>query len=82
MVNGVAVSTVSLSRAFGPTISGIIHTWGLDRGYAWFGWWVGGLLCTIGAIESLWMECGKEGPELVENVDPAVFKEGSVDVAD
>ena len=69
LINGIAASTASLSRAFGPTISGIIHSWGLSRGYAGFAWWVCGIACTIGAIESMWMEEGKGRHDLAENSD-------------
>ena len=55
-INGIAASTASLSRAFGPTVSGIIYSWGLKLGYTGLAWWANGLICLIGAIESLWME--------------------------
>lgn len=54
-INGVAASTASLCRAFGPTVSGIIHSYGLKMGYTGLAWWAGGLVCVLGAIESLWM---------------------------
>ncbi|MCJ1356196.1 MAG: hypothetical protein MMC33_006190 [Icmadophila ericetorum] len=55
-INGAAASTASLCRAFGPTISGVIHSWGVGMGYSGLAWWAGGLICILGAIESLWME--------------------------
>ena len=55
-INGIAASTASLSRAFGPTVSGIIYSWGLKLGYTGLAWWANGLICIIGAVESLWME--------------------------
>lgn len=55
-INGVAASTASLCRAFGPTVSGLIHSAGLRMGYAGLAWWASGLICIMGAIESLWME--------------------------
>lgn len=55
-VNGVAASTASLCRAFGPTFSGLIHSAGLRLGYTGLAWWASGLICLLGAIESLWME--------------------------
>ncbi|KAI9804169.1 MAG: hypothetical protein M1825_001571 [Sarcosagium campestre] len=54
-INGIAASTASLSRAFGPTVSGLIHSAGLKIGYAGLAWWSSALVCLIGAIESLWM---------------------------
>ena len=55
-VNGVAASTASLSRAFGPTITGYLHSKGLYTGYSVLSWWACGLVCALGAIESFWME--------------------------
>lgn len=55
-INGVAASTASLCRAFGPTVSGWIHSAGLSMGYTGLAWWASGLICVMGAIESLWME--------------------------
>ena len=59
MINGVAASTASLSRAFGPTVSGLIHSWGLKLGYTGLAWWIGGFIALVGTLESLLMEEGK-----------------------
>ena len=79
-INGVAASTASLCRAFGPTISGIIHAWGLKIGYTGLAWWAGGLVCVLGAIESLWMrevEGRMDAPDLVD--EEATFNEPYID---
>ena len=55
-INGIAASSASLSRAFGPTVSGIINSWGLGIGYAGLAWWASGIICILGAVESLWLE--------------------------
>lgn len=55
-INGVSASTASLARAFGPTITGLVHSWGLKMGSTGLAWWLSGIICAIGAIESLWME--------------------------
>ncbi|THC97794.1 hypothetical protein EYZ11_002710 [Aspergillus tanneri] len=55
-INGAAASTASLSRAFGPTVTGLLHSKGLESGYSVLAWWACGIVCVIGAIESLWME--------------------------
>ena len=55
-INGVSASTASLARACGPTVTGIIHSWGLDLGSTGLAWWASGIICAIGAVESLWME--------------------------
>ena len=56
IINGVSASTASLARACGPTITGVVHSWGLDLGSTGLAWWMSGLVCMIGAVESLWME--------------------------
>ena len=58
-INGVAASTASLMRAFGPTVTGFIHSLGLEMGYTGFAWWASGLICFLGAVESFWMVEGK-----------------------
>lgn len=55
-INGVAASTACLSRAFGPTVTGLIHSAGLRMGYSGLAWWASGLVCIVGAVESFWME--------------------------
>ncbi|KAL8746211.1 MAG: hypothetical protein Q9190_001730 [Brigantiaea leucoxantha] len=66
-INGVAGSTASLSRAFGPTITGFIHSQGLKSGISGLAWWVTGLVCAVGAVESLWME---EPQNPIDQEDP------------
>lgn len=56
VINGVAASTASLSRAFGPTVSGFIHSKGLSMGYTGLAWWAAGLVCLLGALECMWLE--------------------------
>lgn len=56
VVNGVAASTASLARAFGPTVTGVFHSWGLEIGSNGVAWWVNGIVCVVGALESLWIE--------------------------
>ncbi|KAL8739030.1 MAG: hypothetical protein Q9181_000312 [Wetmoreana brouardii] len=55
-INGVAGSTASLCRAFGPTVTGLIHSKGLSIGVSGLAWWITGLVCILGAVESLLME--------------------------
>ena len=59
VINGVAASTASLARACGPTFTGLLHSWGLQVGSTGLAWWASGIICTIGAIESLWLEEGR-----------------------
>ncbi|KAN0070296.1 Major facilitator superfamily domain containing protein [Elaphomyces granulatus] len=55
-INGVAASIASLSRSFGPTVTGILHTKGLESGFSGLSWWACGVVSVIGAIESCWIE--------------------------
>jgi Major Facilitator Superfamily len=69
-INGVAASTACLARAFGPTVSGAIHSFGLSFGCNGLAWWAGGLVCAIGAFESFFMEeveCRLDGPTQTED---------------
>ena len=56
VINGVAASTASLMRAFGPTLSGVIYTAGLNMGYVGLAFWVSGLVSLVGAVESFWVD--------------------------
>lgn len=52
-INGVAASTASLCRAFGPTISGLLYALGLQTGYSGLAWWSTALVTIGGAYISL-----------------------------
>lgn len=54
-INGVAASTASLSRAFGPTVSGILFSAGLRLGYSGLAWWCSAVIAVAGAVISLSM---------------------------
>jgi hypothetical protein len=54
-INGVAASTASLSRAFGPTVSGFLYSLGLKLGYSGLAWWCTALFTIAGAAISLQM---------------------------
>ena len=54
-INGVAASTASLSRAFGPTVSGFLFSAGLRLGYSGLAWWCSAVIALAGAIISLRM---------------------------
>lgn len=51
-INGVAASTASLCRAFGPTITGALYAVGLSTGYSGLAWWCNGLVTIAGALFS------------------------------
>jgi hypothetical protein len=54
-INGVASSTASLSRAFGPTVSGFLFSAGLRLGYSVLPWWCSAIIAGAGAFLSLGM---------------------------
>ncbi|TDZ35309.1 putative membrane protein [Colletotrichum spinosum] len=53
-INGVAASTASLCRAFGPTVSGFLYAMGLRIGYSGLAWWVSGGITILGAVLSMY----------------------------
>ena len=55
-INGVAASTASLARALGPTLTGLAHSWGLGIGCTGLAWWMSGVICALGAIQSWYLE--------------------------
>ncbi|PYH45701.1 MFS transporter [Aspergillus saccharolyticus JOP 1030-1] len=69
-INGAAASTASLSRAFGPTITGLLHSKGLESGYSVLAWWACGLVCIIGAFESFWMEESEREKAAEKKIQP------------
>ncbi|CAJ2513581.1 Uu.00g017000.m01.CDS01 [Anthostomella pinea] len=52
-INGVAASTASLCRAFGPTLAGILYSVGLKSGYSGLAWWCSALVAIGGAVVGL-----------------------------
>jgi hypothetical protein len=76
-INGVAASTASLSRAFGPTISGILFSAGLKLGYSGLAWWCSALITVVGAIISLKMkdEGGRMDTEAVDEDDDLPYED-------
>lgn len=74
VINGVAASTASLSRAVGPTVAGFIYSKGLKMGYTGLAWWAAGLVCLLGALECMWL---KDVDEKVD--DSNMFDEEEVE---
>lgn len=54
-LNGVAASSASLCRAFGPTLSGLLQSAGLSIGVLGLPWWANSLVAVGGAVLSLCM---------------------------
>lgn len=54
-LNGLAMSSASLARAFGPTLIGFIHAMGRQSGYSISSWWSCALVAMVGAMVSLLM---------------------------
>ncbi|KAK0643602.1 tetracycline:hydrogen antiporter-like protein [Cercophora newfieldiana] len=55
-INGVAASTASFSRTFGPAISGWLYAVGLENGYSGLVWWATALVTVAGLLLSLIIE--------------------------
>lgn len=49
-INGVAASTASLCRAFGPALAGFLYAVGLNTGYSGLAWWCSGFISIAGAV--------------------------------
>jgi hypothetical protein len=62
-VNGFAASMACLARAFGPVVTGSVHSAGLKLGCSGLAWWACGLVCAAGALESYWMEDPDSRPD-------------------
>ncbi|KKK20368.1 hypothetical protein ARAM_003115 [Aspergillus rambellii] len=71
-INGVAASTASLSRAFGPSVTGFLHSKGLDSGYSVISWWACGIVCAIGAIQSFSLEEAEPRKDAERESEPKV----------
>lgn len=83
MINGVAASTASLCRAFGPTISGLLYSLGLQTGYSGLAWWVSGLVTIVGALISLQItEPRGRLDEKVDDVETGTIATNRSDVFD
>lgn len=81
-INGVAASTASLSRAFGPTVSGFLFSAGLRLGYSGLAWWCSAVIAIIGAFISLGMtdKGGRmDDDEKVDETPKASFEEHILD---
>lgn len=69
-INGSAASIAALSRAFGTTFTGLLHSKGLENGYSILSWWTCGLVCLIGAIQSFWLVPAESEDSETGGADP------------
>ncbi|GKU19736.1 unnamed protein product [Fusarium langsethiae] len=70
-INGIAASTASLCRALGPTLSGLLYSWGLQTGYSGLAWWFSGLITIVGAyLSSQITEGGPQEETVLPEEDP------------
>ena len=87
-INGFASSTASLSRALGPTVSGILFSTGLQAGYSGLAWWCSAIIALFGVFISLQMtEKGgrmniDEDKKLIEELNLAFVGASDEAVAD
>lgn len=82
-INGVAASTASLSRAFGPTVSGFLFSAGLRIGYSGLAWWCSAAIAIAGAILSLSMtdKGGRMDTDEKDDPEPALPEQPLEDCA-
>ncbi|KAF4950983.1 hypothetical protein FGADI_7855 [Fusarium gaditjirri] len=69
-INGIAASTASLCRALGPTLSGLLYSWGLQTGYSGLAWWFSGLITIVGAYLSSQITEGGPQEDVMPEEDP------------
>ncbi|KAF5612142.1 tetracycline resistance TCR1 [Fusarium subglutinans] len=69
-INGIAASTASLCRALGPTLSGLLYSWGLQTGYSGLAWWFSGLITIVGAYLSSQITEGGPQDDVQPEEDP------------
>ncbi|KAF5254731.1 hypothetical protein FANTH_470 [Fusarium anthophilum] len=69
-INGIAASTASLCRALGPTLSGLLYSWGLQTGYSGLAWWFSGLITIAGAYLSSQITEGGPQDDVLPEEDP------------
>ncbi|CCX32686.1 major facilitator superfamily domain-containing protein [Pyronema domesticum] len=55
VINGVASSCASLARAFSPTLTGMIYSFGLSINCVGLAWWANGLIAILGGVQVLMM---------------------------
>jgi len=68
-INGIAASVASLARSFGPTISGMLYSYGLDIGYVGLAWWINAGICVIGTAQALWILDPSKEMNTLEDID-------------
>lgn len=71
-INGVAASTASLARAFGPTLSGLLYSAGLKIGYSGLAWWCSAAIAIVGILVSMWQAEGQGRMDVDEKATDAV----------
>jgi hypothetical protein len=83
-INGVAASTASLSRAFGPTISGVLFSAGVKLGYSGLAWWCSALIALAGAAISLRMtdEGGRMDTQAGNEEEDLLYEDHIIDQCD
>ncbi|CCT63837.1 related to E.coli tetracycline resistance protein TCR1 [Fusarium fujikuroi] len=69
-INGIAASTASLCRALGPTLSGLLYSWGLQTGYSGLAWWFSGLITIVGAYLGSQITEGGPQDDVLPEEDP------------
>lgn len=84
LINGVAASCASLARSLSPTVTGMIHSYGLKIGIVGLAWWLNALVCVIGGIQCIGLQTEdfkrQNTEELTREVDNETAEHIAVEV--
>ncbi|KAL6709008.1 hypothetical protein ACN47E_002135 [Coniothyrium glycines] len=68
-LNGIAMSSASVSRGFGPTISGFMDGWGNQIGMSGLAWWTIAAVALLGWLPGFALREGKKRSNVVDEDD-------------
>lgn len=78
-VNGVAMSTASIARGFGPTVSGALDSLGDTIGMTGLAWWAIAAVALLGWLPGLAMREGSQRPNVMSEPDEESLLESDTD---
>ncbi|KAF1845139.1 MFS general substrate transporter [Cucurbitaria berberidis CBS 394.84] len=78
-LNGVAMSAASISRGFGPTISGAMDSLGDTRGMSGLAWWTIAAVALLGWLPGFAMREGNKRPAFLDQEDEEALADSDSD---
>lgn len=78
-LNGVAMSTASISRGFGPTISGALDSLGDTMGMTGLAWWTIAAVALLGWLPGLALQEGAKRPNYTSVCDEEALLDSDTD---